>query len=118
MTIQELIDDIEAQVEAFFNDVDWVSAEEVGLDKRCGRIMIGENFVATDNARILDYYGGFEYVEQRNKENVKILGQYKVYFSENEDDRVGRVIQRWKDKDDSQEDEEEEEIPAEGVKQK
>ena len=107
--IQDLIQTIENEAINFFNGLEQVRANEVGLDSRCGRIMIGDDFVATEDARALDYYGGFEYVD---KEQTKIMGDYKVYFSEDENDRVGKVIARWKEKEEAEKVEEEAEDDA------
>lgn len=67
-----------------------VEAEKVGLDRRCGYILIGEDFVASCDVARLEYYGGFEYVHE---DNTLVVGNYKLYYSE--DDRVAEIIDRF-----------------------
>ena len=65
-----------------------VNAEQCGLDKRCGTLHVFDDCIITRNARLLEYYGGFEYV---NRENVTSIGEWTIYFREN-DSRVGNAI--------------------------
>ena len=60
-----------------------VSAEAVGLDPRAGMLWVTEDaIVAKDyNVRVLEYYGGFEYVDD---EYVSQVGSYKIYFADHE----------------------------------
>ena len=60
-------------------------AEGAGLDPRCGIIYSGEDFLATRNRRLLDYYGGFEYVDS---EYIQQVGGWTLYSIED-----GRVLE-------------------------
>ena len=69
MTLSELEMEINDKVEEMLAEVDYVSAEKAGLDRRCGSIYINEEFIATkiSNDRSLQYYGGFEYVDSEHR---------------------------------------------------
>jgi hypothetical protein len=62
--------------------------EHASLDPRAftGDVYIGEDFIAVcrRNARALDYYGGFEYVDDEDKATI---GDY-VFYSADKCDRV------------------------------
>lgn len=42
-------------------------AEKLGLDRRCGEVIVGETWIATCDPRTLDYYGGFEYIDPEHR---------------------------------------------------
>ena len=68
-----------------------VGARDAGLDYRCGRVHISvdENWIAVEgNTRSIDYYGGFEYIDEGAK---KTIGEYTFY--EGECDRVRSAIE-------------------------
>lgn len=54
-----------------------VHASQVDLDIRCGRLLIGDGFVVSFEPRLLEYYGGFEYIPAENRLGV---GHAVVYF--------------------------------------
>jgi len=61
-----------------------VKPSEVGLDSRAAyEVFINEDNIAIrkSNRRSLDYYGGFEYVDE---EHVTVLGDYVFYSSDDE----------------------------------
>ena len=61
-----------------------VTPKEVGLDPRAGyNLFINEDYIAVSkgNRRTLDYYGGFEYVDE---EHVTVLGDMVFYSSDDE----------------------------------
>ncbi len=62
-------------------------ANSLGLDGRCGMLVVGETWIATDNARTLDYYGGFEYIDDSYKTR---LGSWTFYARD--DGRVDSAI--------------------------
>ena len=64
-----------------------VSADELGLDSRCGMVYVGEDFIATKYPRQLDYYGAFEYVDE---EYILQIGPYKFYYRG--DSRIDRLL--------------------------
>jgi len=60
-----------------------VSAEDVGLDRRCGFVWIStdENWLAVEGStRTIDYYGGFEYIDNQAKKTID--GRYTFYEGE------------------------------------
>ena len=63
-----------------------VRAEEVGLDARCGFVWIStdELWIEVEGStRLVDYYGGFEYIDEQAK---KTIDRYTFY--EGEDGRI------------------------------
>lgn len=86
MSVYNIIEEVNNQISAHVDDnMKMVRAEELGLDRRCGRLYIDDECiaVAADNDRTLQYYGGFEYVD---KEYRTEIGGY-VFYSR-EDGRV------------------------------
>lgn len=61
-------------------------ASKVGLDIRCGRVMIDVRdqviAVPNHNVREIDYYGGFEYIEEGNGRTV--VGDWTFFTTENQ----------------------------------
>jgi hypothetical protein len=97
----KLNETIEKAVQKYIEESDAVEIgahglEELGLDFRCGRILISvdEGFVAACNPRAIEYYGGFEYIDSEFKLDA---GDYRFYDKEDETDRVGRVIQFYRE---------------------
>jgi len=85
---------IEQAAEQFIKDSNTIEIgahglEELGLDFRCGRILISvdEGFIAVCNPRAIEYYGGWEYIDSEFKLDA---GNYRFY--DREADRVDRVI--------------------------
>ena len=61
-----------------------VKPTEVGLDSRAAyEVFINEDNIAIRKSarRTLDYYGGFEYVDE---EHVTVLGEYVFYSADDE----------------------------------
>ena len=94
----EMIDEIQYAVERHVQGLRRVSANDLGLDIRCGRAYIGENndciIVDDANARSFNYYGGFEYIED---EDVRKLGDYGIYIDTSE--RVRDALEALLEKD-------------------
>ena len=94
----EMIDEIQYAVERHVQGLRRVSANDLGLDIRCGRAYIGENndciIVDDANARSFNYYGGFEYIED---EDVRKLGDYVIYIDTSE--RVRDALEALMEKD-------------------
>jgi hypothetical protein len=95
----QLIEIIENTVLNYINESDVVEIgssglEELGLDFRCGRILISvnEGFVAVRNPRSIEYYGGWEYIDSELKLDA---GDYRFYDSEA--GRVDRVIRFYRE---------------------
>ena len=59
-----------------------VPASDLGLDIRCGRVYVdvASEVVAVECSRSIDYYGGFEYIKER--EGRITLGDYTFYTTE------------------------------------
>ena len=90
---------IEQAIEQFLKDSNAVEIgahglDDIGLDFRCGRILISEEegFVAVRNARSIEYYGGWEYIDSELKLDA---GNYRFYDSEA--DRVDAVIRYYRE---------------------
>ena len=70
----ELQEQIEQMVDQYFEDSSAirVSAEAVGLDARAGYLFISteEGWIASRNTRLLEYYGGFEYIGEEYRVTV------------------------------------------------
>jgi hypothetical protein len=99
--IEEYQEKINLEVENFFNGIKPVSAERVGLDRRCGNVYVGSDFIAVKNydKRNIEYYGGFEYI---NRDHVKTIGEYVIYnpeFEGEHDDRIQDCIDCYKETD-------------------
>ena len=78
--LYDLMNEINTKVDRLINDeFREVSPQELGLDPRAGyHLFINEEYIAVGNGnrRSLDYYGGFEYVDE---EHVTVLGEYIFY---------------------------------------
>ena len=87
----ELEEQVRWMVEQYIEDASAVrvSADAVGLDIRAGFVFVSteEEWIATSNTRSLEYYGGFEYVDQKDR---TILGKYTFY--DDGSDRVDECI--------------------------
>ena len=70
-----------------------VPASDLGLDNRCGRVMIdlADEVIAVPNhnIRMLDYYGGFEYIKEG--EGRVTLGEFTFYTTDS--DRVRDALE-------------------------
>lgn len=74
--IQERINYLQEDIAA---SSDTLPASRFGLDDRCGYLMLGDTFIASSAPRMLDYYGGFEYVDA---EHITQVGTWKVYSTD------------------------------------
>lgn len=95
----KLYETIENAVQKYIEESDVVEIgakglEELGLDFRCGRILISvnEGFVAACNPSSIEYYGGWEYIDSEYKLDA---GNYRFY--DRDADRVDRVIQYYRE---------------------
>jgi hypothetical protein len=83
--LYNLINEINGKVEELIDEeFRLVKPEDVGLDSRAGyNLFINEDFIAVSksNRRSLDYYGGFEYVDE---EHVTVMGDYVFYSADDE----------------------------------
>jgi hypothetical protein len=71
------------------NTMEPCKATDLGLDSRAGyALFVNEDCIAVNgDGHMLDYYGGFEYVD---KEYVRVVGDWKFYFAD--DQRVQEHI--------------------------
>ena len=94
----ELQDQIDNLIDQYLEDSDAVrvSAEAVGLDHRAGYVFVstGEGWIAAvaGNVRSLEYYGGFEYVDDK-------LSIGEMTFYSNDSSRVADAIEYFSHKD-------------------
>ncbi len=95
-SIYDLIDSVEEKTRRFVNEnMDLVSATELGLDQRCGRLFVNEDGIAVSKGsdRTLQYYGGFEYVDRDYRNE---LGDFVFYTVD--DDRVREHVAQYYEK--------------------
>ena len=102
----ELQDQIDNLIDQYLEDSDAVrvSAEAVGLDSRAGYVFVSteEGWIAAvaGNVRSLEYYGGFEYVDDKLS-----VGEMTFYSSDSS--RVADAIEYYNDEQQRKEDAEE-----------
>ncbi len=92
-TIDNLLDEVEQLSHKFVDGMTRVKASRLGLDPRAGYCLyVNEDCIAANynDARLLDYYGGFEYVEREFRVQC---GSYIFYLRE--DSRVDDHITRY-----------------------
>lgn len=90
MDFEDLLDSIDRQVRDFIDKATEVTAEDLGLDRRAAyRLFITDEVIAVPKGddRVLQYYGGFEYVD---KECRHELGDW-VFYSANDDRVIGHL---------------------------
>jgi hypothetical protein len=95
MNYDQMCAEIDSMVEEFLQGATEVRAEQVGLDPRAAyRLYITRDHIIAESGedRTLQYYGGFEYV---NQEYRRELGDY-VFYSR-EDSRVDRHLSQFFD---------------------
>lgn len=100
MSIYDLVDTIAERMERYINKhTTHIPATAAGLDNRCGYIYIDEDciVVSKSNDRMLQYYGGFEYVDKEYRQEI---GDYVVYL--NDDERVLGHIERYYEKEEAE----------------
>jgi len=103
MDILDIIDEAINKVEQAVHQLPRVRADEIGLDRRAGFV-----YVDTDNQviiaesghiRSLEYYGGFEYIDD---DCTQTIGQFKIYGVE-ETSRVRDAIKFYLKEDEEEE---------------
>jgi len=82
----DMIDAVNEVIERNIRKFDQVAASDLGLDIRCGRVLVDivDEVIAVPNhnIRMLDYYGGFEYIKEG--EGRVTVGDYTFFTSDNE----------------------------------
>lgn len=95
-TIADIIYDVEHQLDNLVQDLPRVTANKIGLDIRAGRVWIDLDsqliIVGDDSVRTLEYYGGFEYVDDAC---TVTIGRYKIYNAESS--RVEGCLQQYEE---------------------
>ena len=88
--IYDMIDTIDDTMRQLVNEMDYVPADDLGLDRRAAyRVWVNSDciIVSKSEDRTLQYYGGFEYVDRDYRYE---MGDYVVYLMD--DDRVKKHI--------------------------
>lgn len=94
-TIYEVLDEIQDATYDLIKDMHQTSADKLGLDIRAGyKLWVNQDCIVVRKGGdgMLQYYGGFEYVEKTCRVE---LGDYVAYL--NEDSRVEECIQNYFD---------------------
>jgi len=94
MNIETLLDTVNNMMQTKVSNMRKFKPDEIGLDYRCGSVWVDSEciIISKNNDRSLQYYAGFEYVD--NISNRVELGEYVVYIDTNEDDeRISDVIE-------------------------
>ena len=94
---QEMLDEIQYAVERHVQGLRRVSANDLGLDIRCGRAYVSENLdciIVDGDACSYNYYGGFEYIDDEDKQTV---GGYTFFLDTS--DRVREALETLMEKD-------------------
>jgi len=89
MDYSEILERAQALAEeALATGTEW-PAERMNLDKRIGKLIVGETWIAArrDTIKRLRYYGGFEYIDE---EYQLALGD--MVFYSRDDDRVEAAL--------------------------
>ena len=94
MSIGDFISEVNHSLDKLVQRMDQVNAQDIGLDQRssCGPLYINSEWIVATSASagLLNYYGGFEYVDSHC---VLSMGDYVLYSAEHS--RVKRHIRRW-----------------------
>lgn len=90
----DFVDHINYKVERFVNTLEFTNADKLGLDRRAGYTLYIDRdhtciIVKKYDDRVLQYYGGFEYID---KEFRHEFGDY-VFYSR-DDERVEECFAR------------------------
>jgi len=92
--MQSLINEINQRVEIYVGGLTQVTGADLGLDERVGRVWTDGHegiVVHRDADRRLQYYGGFEYVDEYYRQE---LGDY-VFYMQGED-RVDECLDHYR----------------------
>ena len=81
MDLFELIDNVTELTDTFVGGMVKVNPEQLGLDNRCGSLFVTPDCIGTykERDRALQYYGGFEYVNDMDRHE---MGDYVFYSRE------------------------------------
>lgn len=80
MSVLNIISNAIESIETYLEDLPKVNAEMLGLDPSAGNVWVdtkNESIISEKRTtRTLDYYGGFEYIDDEYR---KEIGDYTVY---------------------------------------
>jgi hypothetical protein len=95
MNMYDLVDQANDLAAKFIRTMEYVPADQLGLDERCGFVLVGEDCVGVNKSgkRSLEYYGGFEYVD---KDCVFEIGEFTFYYDVSE--RVADCLETYKER--------------------
>ena len=81
MSLFVLLDDVSELTDNYIGTMELVPANRLGLDPRCGKVFVSPDCVAVykENARAIQYYGGFEYINDMHRHEI---GDYVFYSRE------------------------------------
>lgn len=84
--LPSLLEDVDAIVEQLIKTkTTEVRASDLNLDSRCGNVRVTEDLdciiIEEGCTRTINYYGGFEYVDQ---DYVTKYGNFTIYYSDSE----------------------------------
>jgi hypothetical protein len=77
-------EEVNDELRRILNGMEYTSPDSMGLDRRAGyRLWINEDCIVVDKAndRVLQYYGGFEYVDSEYRIE---MGDYVIYLADDE----------------------------------
>jgi hypothetical protein len=93
--MMHFLNDIGQKTEQFVQSQNQVTAKDLGLDERAGNRFYTDGFdgiiVDREADRILQYFGGFEYVDKYYREEI---GNYVFYLTG--DDRVDECLENYR----------------------
>lgn len=85
-------------------DLPRVRSREVGLDNRAGSVFVDVDneliITKAHNAHSLEYFGGFEYIDDGN---TATIGDFKIYGLKESDSRIQRCIEIYQSKHEDEE---------------
>lgn len=88
--VSDLLDAVNEAAYEMINQMNRVNPEQLGLDYRAGyTLFIDDDYIAVNinNDRTLQYYGGFEYIDQEYR---TVIGDHVFYSREH--DRVDGAL--------------------------
>lgn len=91
-TMYDFLDGINESIRFRTAEMNHVKPEALGLDRRCAhRVWVSDECIIVNakDDRTMQYYGGFEYVEQEYR---VAIGDYVIYLAD--DGRVQRCIEQ------------------------
>lgn len=104
MTFEDIQNELENLADNIRAATKNVEPKQLGLDERAsyGQLLVGDNFIAAgsrNDDRVLQYYGGFEYVDKDCRLEV---GSLVIYSAE--DERVQGCLDRLEGKENEDDD--------------